>query len=75
MKRVFYTSYLNRDFEVLFEKSEDGIIEGFTPNYIRVSIPGNRKYENQLLNVNLKSLDIDDVMKAEMHSLKMAMAN
>lgn len=71
MKRAFYTTYKDKNYQVLFEKSEGGVIEGFTPNYIRVAISGDREYENKLITVKLKSLDIDDVMKAEVCNLQM----
>ena len=75
MKRAFYANFKEEEFEVLFEKSEDGIIEGFTPNYIRVSIPGNVEFENKLMKVSLKSLDFDDVMTAEPIGLQMELSN
>jgi threonylcarbamoyladenosine tRNA methylthiotransferase MtaB len=46
----FYQSNLNKVHNVLFETVKaDGYIYGFTENYIKVRIPANAKYENEIL--------------------------
>lgn len=45
---------------VLFESGQrDGIIEGWSDNYIRVSLPWRRSLENRILPVRLRQVDAD----------------
>lgn len=54
-RRYFYEQNLGKSYEVLFEEDiENGLIHGFTPNYIRVAVP----YVDGLVNtVQLLQLD------------------
>ncbi|NMM50453.1 tRNA (N(6)-L-threonylcarbamoyladenosine(37)-C(2))-methylthiotransferase MtaB [Marinigracilibium pacificum] len=57
-KRHFYESQLGKEFTVLFEDdiSEDGMMHGFTENYVRVSA----KYDPILIN-ELKKVRLDKI--------------
>ncbi len=57
-KRSFYTHHLNDEREVLFEKvEEDGSIEGFTDNYIRIRASGSEFDTNSLVSLQLGQID------------------
>ena len=44
--------------EVLFESTErGGFMTGFTGNYIKVKVPYNRKYINQIVKVRLVGIE------------------
>lgn len=62
LKRAFYNKFVGQHMQVLFEKAEDGRIEGFTPNYIRVQLPAEQVKENTLKKVVLSQLNGDDVV-------------
>ena len=48
-RRAFYESFIGREREVLFEQSkEEGLISGWTDNYIRVEMEGQSELVNQL---------------------------
>ncbi|HRP53464.1 MAG TPA: tRNA (N(6)-L-threonylcarbamoyladenosine(37)-C(2))-methylthiotransferase MtaB [Fluviicola sp.] len=65
-KRAFYESQLNTQRSVLFEADEDdGFMTGFTENYVKVKIPFNEAFINQILPVKLTEIDRDGVMKCE----------
>jgi len=51
--------------KVLFEEEErDGFIQGWTDNYIRVSIPYSEKLSNQIVDCKLHEMDKDCVFSA-----------
>jgi threonylcarbamoyladenosine tRNA methylthiotransferase MtaB len=57
-RRKFYEENLGQTFTVLFEEDiEDGMMHGFTENYIRVAA----KYDPMLIN-ELKLVTLDEVM-------------
>lgn len=60
-KRInFYRKYIGTTSRVLLESSgEDGMMHGFTENYIKVEIPYDRKLINTIQEVELKSLSFD----------------
>ncbi|MEQ8323251.1 MAG: tRNA (N(6)-L-threonylcarbamoyladenosine(37)-C(2))-methylthiotransferase MtaB [Vicingaceae bacterium] len=64
LKRNFYLTNQGQRASVLFEKSENGYLEGFTDNYIRTIIPGKSDLENCIIDVKLASLDGQDRMVA-----------
>jgi len=58
-KNRFYEEHLHTKRPVLFEDdSKNGNILGFTDNYIRVSIPYNKNFINQIINLELTSYNI-----------------
>ena len=57
-RRAFYQSQLGRTLDVLLEKpDDDGMISGFTGNYVRVAVPYAPGLDNQLLPVQLDRID------------------
>ncbi len=57
-KNLFYSQYINAEYVVLMEEeNKEGLLSGFTTNYIRVSIPYNSAFVNKLVKVKLISFD------------------
>jgi len=57
-KRYFYQQHLGQTFTVLFEEDlEDGVMHGFTENYIRVAAKYDPLLINELKVVSLKSIN------------------
>ncbi len=57
-RRFFYEQHLNRNFTVLFEDDvENGMMHGFTENYIRVTAKYDPLLINETKEVCLKSID------------------
>ena len=57
-RRMFYEKHLDSKREVLFEKEiKDGYLVGFTDNYIKIKLPWNPKYSNELCWVRLDYID------------------
>ena len=59
---AFYESCLGQVRTVLFETWDNGILEGFTDNYIRVEVKGKRSLSGKTQRVSLRSI-IDGVMQ------------
>lgn len=65
-KRAFYESQVGSKRTVLFEAEEDeGIMYGFTENYVKVKTPYNPELVNQFQSVQLTEIDRDGVLKCE----------
>jgi threonylcarbamoyladenosine tRNA methylthiotransferase MtaB len=63
-KKQFYHAHLGATHTVLFEQEEDeGKMYGFTENYIKVELPYQSEYVNQLVAVRLASLTLDQTVK------------
>ena len=57
-KRTFYQENSGKVFHVLIEsKNENGFLQGFTENYLRVKIPYNKQYINEIITVKLFTVD------------------
>ncbi len=57
-RRYFYEQHLSREFTVLFENDiEDGLMHGFTENYIRVAAKYDPMLINELKKVKLTSIN------------------
>ena len=61
-RRAFYESCLGQVRTVLFETWDNGILKGFTDNYIRVEVKGKRSLSGKTQRVSLRSI-IDGVMQ------------
>lgn len=58
LKRKFYENHLTQVYPVLFEQENDnGFINGYTPNYIRVRIPYDDQLQNSIVQVCLKEVN------------------
>ncbi|MNK05620.1 Threonylcarbamoyladenosine tRNA methylthiotransferase MtaB [compost metagenome] len=65
-KRAFYESQVGSKRTVLFEAEEDeGIMYGFTENYVKVKTPYNAELVNQFQSVQLTEIDRDGILKCE----------
>ena len=65
--RHFYQQHLGKKYSVLFEtENKDGMIHGFTENYIKVKHPFDASLMNCLVDVELTTLDEDGSVKGEM---------
>ncbi|WP_421762915.1 tRNA (N(6)-L-threonylcarbamoyladenosine(37)-C(2))-methylthiotransferase MtaB [Ekhidna sp.] len=68
-RRFFYEQQLNKTFQVLFEEDvEDGVMHGFTENYVRVSAKYDPILINEIKEVTLLSINDKghvDVMEPE----------
>lgn len=61
-KSAFYASCQGKRMKVLFEsEQENGMISGFTENYIRVRTPYNPKWINKIIELELTAQDPDGV--------------
>ncbi len=65
-RRSFYEANLGKSFNVLFENDiEDGLMHGFTENYIRVAAKYDPILINELKKVNLTSINQKGVVEVE----------
>ena len=63
-KRSFYEQNLGSTRKVLFESEEEnGMMYGFTENYVKVKIPFDTKLVNQFQEVRLEEIDRDGIVK------------
>ena len=66
-KRAFYEQNLGSERTVLFESEEEnGVMHGFTENYVKVKIPFNENLINQFQKVRLTEIDRDGIVKVEL---------
>ena len=62
MRYNFYKSNIGK-VKVLFETEiEDGYIIGFSENYIRVKVKGDKKMLNKIFNVKLSFIENDKII-------------
>jgi threonylcarbamoyladenosine tRNA methylthiotransferase MtaB len=65
-KRAFYEENVGSERTVLFEAEEDeGMMFGFTENYVKVKTPFDASLVNQFRKVKLTAIDRDGIMKIE----------
>lgn len=66
-KRAFYEANLGTERTVLFEAEEDqGIMYGFTENYVKVKVPFQAELVNNFKRVKLIEIDRDGIVKVEL---------
>jgi threonylcarbamoyladenosine tRNA methylthiotransferase MtaB len=66
-KRQFYTENIGTERTVLFEHEEDeGIMYGFTENYVKVKFPYQQELTNTFQKIRLSEIDRDGIMKCEL---------
>lgn len=67
-KRAFYEQNVGSTRTVLFEQEEDnGVMFGFTENYVKVKMPFNEELVNSFREVTLTEIDRDGIMKATLN--------
>jgi len=68
-QRYFYEQNLGRTAEVLFEQPDaDGTIQGFSDNYVRVSVPYDANLINTLQQVQLEKLKANGLVEVSLIS-------
>lgn len=66
-KRAFYEQNIDTTRTVLLEHEEDnGVMYGFTENYVKVKIPYDEKLTNTFQTVKLTEIDRDGIMKCSL---------
>jgi threonylcarbamoyladenosine tRNA methylthiotransferase MtaB len=66
-KRAFYEENVGTERTVLFEaEEEEGMMYGFTENYVKVKTPFQAELVNNFRKVRLTSIDRDGIMKLEL---------
>ena len=66
LQRKFYEKNLNGNFKVLFEnQNKDGMMFGFTENYIKFKTKYNHKICQTIKNVSLCNIENDGLMTAK----------
>ena len=67
LKNSFYKKYVNSKHSVLLEKdNHNGMLYGFTDNYIKIKTPFNTNICQTKQQVKLLQIDADGIMKAEL---------
>ena len=67
LKRSFYQQNLKTNQNALFEQdNRDGMLYGFTENYIKIKVPFNKKICKTKQKVSLLEIDSDGTMKAKL---------
>jgi len=68
-KRAFYETQIGQKRQVLFEQEEnEGVLYGFTENYVKVKTAFNPALINQMVSVELTEIDRDGLMKCNILS-------
>ncbi len=63
-RRAFYEEQIGKEMAVLFEGEEnEGYMFGFTPNYVKVRIPYDESYSNQLILTKLDQIATDGTVE------------
>lgn len=69
-RMAFYQNHLGETRTVLFEgENKDGMMYGFTDNYIKVGVPFDPDLVNQLIEVELREIGSDGVVSVQMPAL------
>jgi threonylcarbamoyladenosine tRNA methylthiotransferase MtaB len=67
--RQFYQQNLNKELTVLFEhENKNGIMTGFTENYVKIVYPYDEKLVNQSVTIQTKAITEDAFVSAELIS-------
>ncbi|MEG1645865.1 MAG: tRNA (N(6)-L-threonylcarbamoyladenosine(37)-C(2))-methylthiotransferase MtaB [Clostridia bacterium] len=64
MRQDYLKKFVNLNLSVLIEEEIDGIMQGYSENYIRVSVVGNAKI-NEVVTVKILDFSADCVLKGE----------
>ncbi|MEC9209979.1 MAG: tRNA (N(6)-L-threonylcarbamoyladenosine(37)-C(2))-methylthiotransferase MtaB [Bacteroidota bacterium] len=67
LQKAFYQKYLNTEHTALFEhENHEGMLYGFTDNYIRVKVPFNKQICRTKQQVKLLKIDSDGIIKTKL---------
>jgi len=68
--RAFYEKHLNQEFTVIFEhENKNGIMNGFTENYIKIVYPYDENLVNKSFTVTTKAITEDGFVSADLTSV------
>ena len=68
-RRAFYQTFEGTQAEVLFEaENDEGVMYGFTSNYVKVAVPFQEEFVNTLQQVTLDKLSKRGVMEGQVIS-------
>jgi threonylcarbamoyladenosine tRNA methylthiotransferase MtaB len=68
--RAFYEKHLNQEFTVLFEhENKNGIMNGFTENYIKIVYPYDENLVNKSFTITTKAITEDGFVSADLTSI------
>ena len=71
LQRSFYHKHIKTQHVALFEQEKkEGMLYGFTENYIKVKVPFEEKIKRTKKEIKLLKIDTDGIMKAELFKLK-----
>lgn len=66
-RRAFYKEFENTEQNVLFEaENDEGVMYGFTKNYIKVAVPYDEELINTICTVQLKELNKQGIIQGEL---------
>ena len=66
-RRHFYSTQIGKSKKVLLESEEnEGMIFGFTENYVKVKMPFEENLINQIIDIQLDEIDRDGVVKVKL---------
>lgn len=73
-KNYFYNHMIGKNIDVLFEsESEDGLIKGFSSNYVRFQHHYDKNFRNQVCSINVKGIK-DGLAYGEIKEIKNSVA-
>lgn len=66
-RRQFYSEHIGAKYNVLFEsENNDGFLNGFTENYIKIKVPYNSSLENTIQTIKLSHVDAEGIVVGEL---------
>ena len=75
-KRQFYAENIGATATVLFESEEqEGFLNGFTENYVKVKVPYNLDLENTIQEVKLEKVDFEGVVEVNLLNVQNQILN
>ncbi len=70
-KRAFYETNIGKSATVLFENEDNnGVMYGFTENYVKVKVPFNQELCNTFQEIEMTEIDRDGLMKCQLVSVE-----
>ncbi len=73
LQRAFYTKHLGSTRNVLFEAdNKDGMMHGYTDNYIRIAVPYTTELINKIAECTLRGINPDGDVTVHIHDLAFA---
>ena len=61
-QKIFLESHIDRYVRVLFEKKEEGVASGHTPNYLKVKVETEKDLENTVCLVKINRVEGNELI-------------